>query len=74
MEKIKLTQYSKGSGCGCKIAPDQLHTLLQSNSKEFVDINLLVGNKNNDDAAVYSIDDKNAIISTTDFFTPIVDD
>ena len=74
MEKIKLTQYSKGSGCGCKIAPDQLHTLLQSNFQEVVDLNLLVGNKNNDDAAVYSIDDKNAIISTTDFFTPIVDD
>lgn len=74
MEKIKLTQYSKGSGCGCKIAPDQLHTLLQSNSKEIIDINLLVGNKNNDDAAVYLIDDTNAIISTTDFFTPIVDD
>jgi selenide,water dikinase len=74
MEKIKLTQYSKGSGCGCKIASDQLHTLLQSNFQEVVDLNLLVGNKNNDDAAVYSIDDKNAIISTTDFFTPIVDD
>ncbi len=74
MEKIKLTQYSKGSGCGCKIAPDQLHTLLQSNSKEIIDLNLLVGNKNNDDAAVYSIDESNAIISTTDFFTPIVDD
>ena len=74
MEKIKLTQYSKGSGCGCKIAPDQLHTLLQSNSKEIVDLNLLVGNKNNDDAAVYLIDENNAIISTTDFFTPIVDD
>ena len=74
MQKIKLTQYSKGSGCGCKIAPDQLATLLQSNSKEIIDINLLVGNKQNDDAAVYAIDDTNAIISTTDFFTPIVDD
>lgn len=74
MEKIKLTQYSKGSGCGCKIAPDQLSTLLQTNSKEIVDLNLLVGNKNNDDAAVYLIDENNAIISTTDFFTPIVDD
>jgi selenide,water dikinase len=60
MEKIKLTQYSKGSGCGCKIAPDQLHTLLQSNSKEIIDVNLLVGNKNNDDAAVYSIDESNS--------------
>lgn len=74
MEKIKLTQYSKGSGCGCKIAPDQLSSLLASNSKEFLDANLLVGNKNNDDAAVYLIDENNAIISTTDFFTPIVDD
>lgn len=74
MEKIKLTQFSKGSGCGCKIAPDQLSSILQSSEKEYIDINLLVGNKNNDDAAVYLIDENNAIISTTDFFTPIVDD
>ena len=74
MEKIKLTQYSKGSGCGCKIAPDQLKTILQTNSKEIIDSNLMVGNKENDDAAVYIIDQFNAIISTTDFFTPIVDD
>lgn len=74
MEKIKLTQYSKGSGCGCKIAPDQLSSLLITNSQEIVDINLLVGNKNNDDAAVYAINETSAIISTTDFFTPIVDD
>lgn len=74
MDKIKLTQFSKGSGCGCKIAPDQLSTLLQSNSQEIIDLNLLVGNKNNDDASVYSINETTAIISTTDFFTPIVDD
>jgi len=74
MDKIKLTQYSKGSGCGCKIAPDQLSTLLQSNSKEINDLNLIVGNKNNDDAAVYALNETTAIISTTDFFTPIVDD
>jgi selenide,water dikinase len=74
MEKIKLTQYSKGSGCGCKIAPDQLSSILKTNSDEIADINLIVGNKNNDDAAVYKINDTTAIISTTDFFTPIVDD
>lgn len=74
MEKIKLTQYSKGSGCGCKIAPDQLSSILQSSGKEIIDLNLMVGNKENDDAAVFAIDEHTAIISTTDFFTPIVDD
>lgn len=74
MELIKLTKYSKGSGCGCKIAPDQLKTLLQTNAKEIIDDNLVVGNKENDDAAVYVLDNAHAIISTTDFFTPIVDD
>jgi selenide,water dikinase len=74
MEDIKLTQYSKGSGCGCKIAPSHLNSILASNAAEINDLNLLVGNKNNDDAAVYLIDEQKAIISTTDFFTPIVDD
>jgi selenide,water dikinase len=74
MEKLKLTQYSKGSGCGCKIAPDKLNAIITSSSAEILDLNLLVGNKHNDDAAVYLINEDKAIISTTDFFTPIVDD
>ena len=73
MNEIKLTSYSKGSGCGCKIAPAQLKELLRSNSTPFIDKNLLVGNEHNDDAAVYLLNEHTALISTTDFFTPIVD-
>ncbi len=74
MEDIKLTQYSHGSGCGCKISPKVLDEILSDKSTGFIDQNLIVGNSTKDDAAVYSIDDKTAIISTTDFFMPIVDD
>ncbi len=72
MSAIKLTQFSKGSGCGCKIPPDQLSQLLQNSNHEIQDLNLLVGNKTNDDAAVYKINDSIGIISTTDFFAPVV--
>ncbi|MCF8275418.1 MAG: selenide, water dikinase SelD [Flavobacteriales bacterium] len=73
-EAIKLTQFSHGSGCGCKISPQVLAQILSSSEKaaEFPD--LLVGNATKDDAAVYRISDDQAIISTTDFFMPIVDD
>lgn len=74
METIKLTQFSPGAGCGCKISPKDLEDILRSEFKTIEDENLLVGNSSKDDAAVYKIDDNNAIISTTDFFTPIVDD
>jgi selenide,water dikinase len=74
MEEIKLTQYSHGAGCGCKIAPAVLDTILHSAIKYDADKNLLVGNDTRDDAAVYDLGDGNAIISTTDFFMPIVDD
>lgn len=74
MESIKLTSYSRGSGCGCKIAPTVLQEILQSNKKQFFTDKLLVGNQSNDDAAVYLLNQEKAIISTTDFFTPIVDD
>ncbi len=70
----KLTQYSRGSGCGCKIAPADLALLLKTNMQLPIDKNLLVGNDTNDDAAVYTIDEQNAIVSTTDFFMPMVDD
>lgn len=74
MEKIKLTQYSHGAGCGCKISPAVLDTILHSNLKKSVHKALLVGNESRDDAAVYDLGDGTCIISTTDFFMPIVDD
>lgn len=72
---IKLTQYSHGAGCGCKIAPAVLDHILESagESQEFFPA-LLVGNEEKDDAAVMDLGDGTAIISTTDFFMPIVDD
>lgn len=71
---IKLTQYSHGAGCGCKIAPNVLTSILQSDITNKIDNKLLVGNHSRDDAAVYDLGDGTAIISTTDFFMPIVDD
>lgn len=73
MSEIKLTQYSKAAGCGCKIAPESLQQIL-SGLKPLPDKNLLVGNESSDDAAVYDIGNNQCIISTTDFFMPIVDD
>jgi selenide, water dikinase len=72
--KIKLTEYSHGAGCGCKISPQVLSTILASQLPTFTDKNLLVGNQTRDDAAVYKLNDDTGIISTTDFFMPIVDD
>jgi len=74
MEKIKLTQFSPGAGCGCKISPADLEEILEKSRSTFLDKNLLVGNESKDDAAVYNVGNGIAIISTTDFFTPIVDD
>ncbi len=71
---IKLTEYSHGQGCGCKISPKVLDTILKSSLTEINDPNLLVGNASRDDAAVYDLGNGEAIISTTDFFMPIVDD
>ncbi|MCZ6577621.1 MAG: selenide, water dikinase SelD [Gammaproteobacteria bacterium] len=71
---IKLTEFSHGAGCGCKISPKVLDVILQNRSKLLVDAQLLVGNASRDDAAVYDIGGGQAVISTTDFFTPIVDD
>lgn len=76
MEDVKLTQYSHGAGCGCKISPAILDTIL-SQHDSFRDVSyehLLVGNESRDDAAVMDIGNGTAIISTTDFFMPIVDD
>lgn len=73
-ETICLTQYSHGAGCGCKISPRILDTILHSQLKLPVDPRLIVGNESRDDAAVYDLGDGTGIISTTDFFMPIVDD
>ena len=71
---IKLTQYSHGAGCGCKIAPKVLDEILKTNIILPDNNKLLVGNSSKDDAAVYDLGNGNALISTTDFFMPIVDD
>lgn len=71
---IRLTQYSHGAGCGCKISPQVLSTILASSGTQKDDPKLWVGNASRDDAAVYALDDERAVISTTDFFMPIVDD
>jgi len=72
--EIKLTQFSHSSGCGCKIAPDVLETILKSSVESFKDNKLLVGNSTKDDAAVFDLGNNQALISTVDFFMPIVDD
>ncbi|MDG1199242.1 MAG: selenide, water dikinase SelD, partial [Porticoccaceae bacterium] len=66
--KIRLTQYSHGAGCGCKIAPSVLETFLQTDYVAPEDSRLLVGNNTKDDAAVYDLGDGTGVISTTDFF------
>ena len=73
-EKIKLTQYSHGAGCGCKISPMLLEKILHSNIAMPDNDRLLVGNHSKDDAAVMDLGNGTALISTTDFFMPIVDD
>lgn len=74
MEGVRLTQYSHGAGCGCKISPQVLEKILHTQIAPFQDPNLLVGNESKDDAAVYDLQNGSAIVSTTDFFMPIVDD
>lgn len=73
-EPLRLTQYSHGAGCGCKISPQVLETILRSELTAFHDPQLLVGNETRDDAAVYDLGNGTAVVSTTDFFMPIVDD
>lgn len=74
IEIQRLTQFSPGAGCGCKLSPKDLEEILKSEISYTKNPNLLVGNNSKDDAAVYDIGNGKAIISTTDFFTPIVDD
>ena len=74
IEKIRLTQFSHGAGCGCKIAPKVLDEILTSSLTVPDNSRLLVGNSSKDDAAAYDLGNGMALISTTDFFMPIVDD
>jgi selenide,water dikinase len=71
---IRLTRYSHGAGCGCKISPAVLSKILANVPAQMRNPNLLVGFDTRDDAAVFRIDDDQAVVSTTDFFMPIVDD
>lgn len=75
---IRLTQFSHGGGCGCKIAPGVLSEILRNSSgaglANLLPKELLVGIETADDAAVYQLNDEQALIATTDFFMPIVDD
>lgn len=74
MNPIALTQFSHGGGCGCKIAPGLLAEILARAPQGLVPPELLVGNETADDAAVYLLNPEQALVATTDFFTPIVDD
>ncbi len=71
---IKLTEYSHGAGCGCKISPKLLETLLQTQQVQAPHPNLLVGHASKDDAAAFDLGNGTSVLSTTDFFMPIVDD
>ncbi|UFH51600.1 selenide, water dikinase SelD [Pseudomonas sp. KNUC1026] len=73
-EPIRLTQYSHGAGCGCKISPKVLDVILAGSGAQNLDPHLWVGNASRDDAAVYALDEERGVVSTTDFFMPIVDD
>ena len=74
MQDIKLTEYSHGAGCGCKISPMLLDEILDSSRDDIEYPELLVGNGNRDDAAAFDLGDGTSVLSTTDFFMPIVDD
>lgn len=73
-DKIKLTSFSHGGGCGCKIAPGVLSEILKNTRNFPAPKELLVGIETSDDAAVYKLNDSQALIATTDFFVPVVDD
>src|SRR6478752_9903659 len=73
-EKIRLTEFSHGGGCGCKIAPAILSEILSAAPIRGLPRDLLVGTETADDAAVYKLNDSQALVATTDFFMPIVDD
>jgi len=74
MNEIKLTEYSHGAGCGCKISPMLLDEMLETTRADIVYPQLIVGNSNWHDAAAYDLGNGTSVLSTTDFFMPIVDD
>jgi len=74
ISSVRLTEYSHGAGCGCKISPKLLNEILGHAQEQIIDSSLIVGNESRDDAAAYDLGDGRALISTTDFFMPIVDD
>ncbi len=71
---LRLTSFSHGGGCGCKIAPGVLAQILKNSGGGLIPKELMVGIETADDAAVYRLNDEQALIATTDFFMPIVDD
>jgi len=71
---VRLTSLAHGGGCGCKIAPGVLTEILKDSPIRVSSSDLLVGSDNNEDAAVYRINERQAVVATTDFFMPIVDD
>jgi len=73
-ERLRLTDFSHGGGCGCKIAPAILSEMLATMPLRGLPADLLVGTETADDAAVYRLNDEQALVATTDFFTPVVDD
>src|SRR5260221_12562754 len=73
-EKIRLTEFSHGGGCGCRIAPAILSEILSASPIRGLPKELMVGTETSDDAAVYRLNETQALVATTDFFTPIVDD
>ncbi len=73
-KEVKLTEYSHGAGCGCKIAPKVLESILESSREQIKDPRLLVGNSSKDDSAAYDLGNGTSVLSTTDFFMPIVND
>jgi selenide,water dikinase len=73
-DQVRLTEYSHGAGCGCKISPQVLAQIVEDSQQKHQFAQLVVGNESKDDAAVVDLGDGTGIISTTDFFMPIVDD
>ena len=73
MEPLRLTSLAHGGGCGCKIAPAVLQNIMAAVPQGLMPPQLLVGTESSDDAAVYQINERQAVVATTDFFTPIVD-
>ena len=71
---LRLTEFSHGGGCGCKIAPAVLRRILGSSGSSLIPKELLVGVETSDDAAVFQLNERQAVVATTDFFMPIVDD